>query len=283
MLYTPVNTFKGVITNMTGRPAAAWGTACASDQNTFPAFTEILPDTAYDTFGIMISLNSGLYAGEARDYLVKIGIDHSGATTYTNCTIPNLLATNAGAINNTGVWYYFPLYIPAGSALAASVSCSHATDRNMYVGVSLFGRPTHPELVRAGSYVDSFGAVTAASDGTTITSGTTDEGAWTEVTGASVTTKPYWWWQSGWGAADSSLTAVIYGMDVAVGSAAAKEIIFQDQLKYNAGTAEQSAQSFLPCHCHVAEVATGVLIYSRFQCSGTVDSNLSTIVYALGG
>ena len=136
-------------------------------------------------------------------------------------------------------------------------------------------------MVRAGSYVDSFGAVTAASDGTTITSGTTSEGNWTQM--GSTTTKPYWWWQSGWGSNDSSLTAVLYAMDVAVGTAALREIIYQDQLKTNAGTAEQSAQSFLPNHCHIAEVAAGVEVYARFQCSGTADSNLSSIVYALGG
>ena len=281
MLHAQPNTFKGVITNMTGQPASTWGTACLSDQNTFPAYTEILSDTAYDTFGIMISLNGGLYSAEARDYLVNIGIDHNGDTDYNDCTIPNLLATNCGNLLNTGVWYYFPLYIPAGSALAASVSCSHATDRNVYVGVTLFGRPTRPEMVRAGSYVDSFGAVTAASDGTTITSGTTSEGNWTQM--GSTTTKPYWWWQSGWGSNDSSLTAVLYAMDVAVGTAALREIIYQDQLKTNAGTAEQSAQSFLPNHCHIAEVAAGVEVYARFQCSGTADSNLSSIVYALGG
>lgn len=282
MLHTPQNAFKGIITNMTGRPTPTWGTQLTPAQNSYPAYTEVLADTAYECFGIEISLNSGLYSGEARDILVTIGIDHAGGTTYTDCEISHLIATNCGNIHFGGVRYFFPLYIPAGSAIAAKASTANATVRTLYCGVTLFGRPTHPELVRAGSYVDTFGAVTAASDGTTITSGTTNEGNWTEVT-AGDTTKPYWFWQVGWGSADSSLTAVIYSMDVAFGTAGAEEIVLTDILHTSSGTAEQMAQALANILQCVGEVPAGKRIYVRMQCSGTVDSNLSTIVYAMGG
>ena len=282
MLHTPVNTFKGIISNMTGRPSVTWGTQLTPAQNSFPAYAEILGNTAYACYGIAICLHSGAYTGEARDILVTLGFDHAGATTYTDNTISNLIATNCGTPLFGAVNYYFPLFIPEGTAIAAKASTANATVRNVYVGVELFGRPTHPELVRAGSYVDTFGAVTAASDGTTITSGTTDDGNWTEVTTGN-TTKPYWWWQVGWGAADSSLTAVMYSTDVAYGTAGAEEIVIAGQPHLSSGTAEQMNQPQIPAVYYQNEVGFGNRIYVRTQCSGTVDSNLSTVVYALGG
>jgi hypothetical protein len=282
MLYTPPNTFKGIISNMTGRPSVTWGTVLTPGNNSFPAYAEILGNTAYACFGISIIIHSGAYTAEARDILVTLGFDHAGATTYTDNAIANLIATNCGTPLFGGVCYYFPLYIPEGTAIAASASVNNATVRTVYVGVELFGRPTHPELVRAGSYVDTFGAVTASSRGTTITSGTTNEGAWTEVTGGA-TTKPYWWWQVGWGANDSSLTAVMYSMDVGYGGVGTEELVIQGQLHTSSGTAEQVVSPMLASPYYTNEVGVGGRIYARMQCNGTVDSNLSTIVYALGG
>lgn len=282
MLHTPVNTFKGIISNMTGRPSVTWGTALTPAQNSFPAFVEILGNTAYDCYGISIFIHSGAYSGEARDILVTLGFDHAGAMTYTDNTIANLIATNCGTPLFGGVNYYFPLFIPAGTAIAAKASTANATVRTVYVGVELFGRPTHPELVRAGSYVDTFGAVEAASDGTTITAGTTSDGAWTEVT-AGNTTRPYWYWQAGWGAADLSLTAVMYSMDVAYGGAGTEEVVLSGAMHLSSGTVEQVSQpQLLPPYC-TNEVGFGGRIYVRSQCNGTADSDLSTVVYALGG
>ena len=282
MLHTPVNTFKGIISNMTGRPSVTWGTQLTPAQNSFPAYVEILGNTAFACYGISICIHSGATSGEARDTLVTLGFDHAGATTYTDNTISNLIATNCGTPLFGAVSYYFPLFIPEGTAIAAKASTANATVRTVYVGVELFGRPTHPELVRAGSYVDTFGAVTAASDGTTITSGTTNDGNWTEVTTGN-TTKPYWWWQVGWGAEDLSLTAVMYSTDVAYGTAGAEEIVISGQPHLSSGTAEQMNQPQIPSVYYQNEVNSGKRIYVRTQCSGTADSNLSTIVYALGG
>jgi len=53
MLFTQPNIFKGVITNLTNRPAANWGTSITPGNNTFPAYAEILGDTAlFGEFGV---------------------------------------------------------------------------------------------------------------------------------------------------------------------------------------------------------------------------------------
>lgn len=266
---------------MTGRPATTWGTSITPGNNTFPAYTEILGNTAYDCFGIAIFVHTIGSSGAAKDMLLTIGIDHTGGTTYTSCEISNLMCSSAGTLVTGGIWYYFPLYIPEGSAIAAKMSCSNATVGTGRVGVILYGRPTRPELVRAGAYVDNFGATTASSRGTTITAGTASEGAWTEMT-SGTTTRSYWWFQVGWGSFDISLGSAIYAMDLSVGDATNKELVIEDHLIINAGTTEQVVKPFIPGE-PTCDVKDGQRIYVRLQCSTTVDTDLSMMAYALGG
>lgn len=266
---------------MTGRPATTWGTSITPGNNTFPAYTEILGNTAYDCFGIAIFVHTIGSSGAAKDMLLTIGIDHTGGTTYTSCEISNLMCSSAGTLVTGGIWYYFPLYIPEGSAIAAKMSCSNATVGTGRVGVILYGRPTRPELVRAGSYVDSFGATTASSRGTTITAGTASEGSWTEMT-SGTTTRSYWWFQCGWGSFDISLGAAIYAMDLSIGDASNKEIVFEDALICNAGTTEQVVKPYVPLD-YTCDIRDGQRIYVRLQCSTTADTDLTMMAYALGG
>lgn len=277
-----VNTFKGRITNMTGRPAQSWGSVINPGNNTFSTYNEILGNTAYECFGIAIVAHNVGVSTLAKDALLTLGFDHAGGTSYTDNTISNLLVSHAGSLAWGGVWYYFPLYIPAGTAIAARGSTNNATVGQINVGVILYGRPTRPELVRAGAYVDTFGANTAASNGTTVTSGTTSEGSWTEMT-SGTTTRPYWWFQTGFGANDSSLGSVLYGMDLAVGDASNKEVVFENVLSCSGGSTEQLCRPLLPSEAYTCDIPEGQRIYTRMQCSGTADSSLSMCAYALGG
>jgi hypothetical protein len=268
---------------MTGRPpATGWGTAITPAQNSYPAYANILAATAHDTYGIYIYVTDGSVSGTPRDIILKIGIDHAGGTTYTDSQILHLLVTSAGNTVSGGITYYFPIYIPSGSTLAASASCNSATLTAFNVGVKLYGKPTHPELVACGTYVTTFGDTTASSSGTAITSGTTSEGGWTEVT-AGTTTNSFWWFQVGFGIQDTTITSVLYAIDVAVGDATNKHIIFQDEIQFNPGTAEEKNRMLLPLHDYINDTASGIRIYVRVQCSGTADSALSVAVYALGG
>ena len=50
----------------------------------------------------------------------------------------------------------------------------------------LFGKPTRPELLRVGTKVQTYGAVTASTSGTAITPGTNAMGAYTASLGTSI-------------------------------------------------------------------------------------------------
>lgn len=283
MLQHLPNRFLGRITNCTGRPSTTWGTSISTTQNAYGSYTEIISDTAYETFFMVIGVFDVASSGANKNCLVTIGIDHSGGTTYTDVEINHLMCASAAPWTVGGRWYSFPLYVPAGSAIAGKASVDNATPGTCRVAMYLYGRPSRPELVSCCKYVDTFGATTGSSSGTSITSGTASEGSWTEMT-SSTTTKPYWWFQMGMGSSDISLTQLVYGMDLSVGDATNKEIVFEDHLWVNNGTAEQ-VHTFGGgvLDQYICPVPDGQRIYARLQCSGTADSSLSMIAYAAGG
>lgn len=284
MLFVPSsNDFKLQIPTTTGRPAAAYGTIVTPGNNTMGAWAQLIAGASVtdDVFGILININSNAVSAAARDSLVDIGYDPSGGTSYT-LIIPYLVATCAAPYNigTGGVWYYFPLFIPAGSTLAARGSVNNATVGTMRVFANLFCRPRHPESTRVGAYVKAYGAVPASSRGTTVVAGTTAEGAWT-LLGATAATEEIWWWQLGIGVNDATMTANAHHCDLGAGNGTNNQILIQDQnITFTA--AEQSNNSPLTIGC-VTNIASGTNIYGRIQCSGTADTGLSMIAHGLGG
>lgn len=276
------NRFNGVITNLSAQPSnTAWGTSITPGNNSFPAYTEILSDTAYDTYYLEIFLSSFRSSGAARNALVTIGIDHSGGTTYTDQEILYLLASSAASAVYGGITYRFPLFIPAGSALAATASVNNATVGTGYVGVRLYGLPTAPEMIRYGTYIESWGETVASSAGTSVTPGTTSEGAWVDLSGGN-TTRPYWWWQCGWGSNDASLVNNIYVLDVGFGDGTTKDLVIRDQMEGNSGTVEEHWRRPEPDHAYVYDAPSGKTVYGRMQCNAS-DAAISMMAYGLGG
>lgn len=281
MLFVPgAGDFRKTITNLTGRPAAAWGAALTSGAiNTKGAWVQVLADTAVtdDCYGILININSGAASAAARNSLFDIGVDPSGGTAYS-VLIPDLLSSGASPANigSGGVWYYFPLYIQAGSRIAARFACQ-AASATARVGVYLFAQPARPDAVKAGSIVEAFGVVAGSSAGTIVTPGTTAEGALTLL---GTTDRRYWWWQGGMGCNDTTQTALLYALDFVAGSSTSDfRTLIQDQW-VTLTAAEQQNNSPLTVGC-VANVGTGENIYGRVQCSGTSDSAISLVAYGV--
>jgi hypothetical protein len=254
-LIAPVNTFLGQITNMTGRPVSNWGTLHTPGFNTYAPFTQILGPTAFDTYYMRIIFNSCYISGAAQDTIAIIGIDYSGGTTYTDLQIQHLLLSSAGTLlYHTGVIYDFPLYIPAGSTIAVRGSQNKNPPTGFRTGITLYGRPTRPELVRTGSYVDTYGANPSTSSGTPIISGTTSEGVWTQI--GSTTTRSYWWFQTGLGCNDSTMTDNIYALDLAIGDTTNRMIIYENELIV-VGEDESVSRRPLLSNCYFNESAAG--------------------------
>lgn len=261
---------------LTTRPATAMGTTITPGNNTYGSYTEILSgaNITKDCFGILININSMSSPGAAKDGICTIGIDTSGGTSYATF-IPDLLCSCAHnyATAPLGHWYYFPIFIPAGSALAAQASVNNATVGTSNVAVWLYGAPTRPENLIYGYGVESIGINAASSSGTSVTAGEASEGSWTLL---GTTTRRSVSWQYGMGCNDSTMGGKIYHADLSYGDGTNQIIIGEDKA-YTATASEQlGCNTMAGTHLNVP---AGGSIYGRLQCSATQDSALSMAAY----
>lgn len=281
--------FKWWTSNTIGtRPAGAgFGTAITpGTAPTFSAWTQIFTgaNVAYDVYGILICINNFSTSATTRNVLVDIGVDSTGGTGYVT-KIPYLLGGHAtpylSAACGGGIWYYFPLYIKAGSSIAVRSMGNVVTAGNIFV--TIYGQPKRPDAVRAGTKVFAFGQTTATATGTTVTLGTTAEGAWTQV--GSATTMPLWWWQVGYTCIDTTMastTGEIIHMDVAGGTNSTSPKTLLLDIPIFITTAEQFMT--VPLNSYSSGyLASGQNVYVRGQVSAAgADTSPSMMAWGLG-
>lgn len=279
MLHVPVgaNSFGLTLPSWgTTRPAAANGTSVTPAVGSKGSWAQLGSDLVDDTYGLLININSNSASAASRNTVVDIGVDEAGGTSYT-VRIPDLLAGGAPTYSTggSGQWYYFPLFIPAGSSVAARSQGSVTTAHR--VGCVHLQRPMNQSSVRVGSYVEALGITAPA--GTSVTPGTTSEGTWTSI---GTTTNRCWWWQAAIQVptADTSWNAAAIHVDVAVGNGTDFDVIIQDMAVVTS-TAEAIVNPPLTAGVEW-DVPAGSTIYMRAQHSGTLDTYTGA-VYGLGG
>lgn len=260
------------------RPTNTYDTAITPGTNAMGAWAQLVAGAAVtaDIWEIEVVINSR--ATSAIDHLVDIGIDPAGGTAFgvlieqlvTGPASPILVDWLAGT-----VVYRFPLRIPAGASVGARASAKSGT-ADIGVSCTLRGRPSRPELCWAGSFVTTFGATLASSNGTIITPGTVSEGAWTQIGAA--TTKPYRYLEFGYGIDDGTMAAARIDVDIGVGDATNKRIAIA-----NAPVLTASSNNLVkPAAGRYCNVAVGDLLYARAQSSAALDTNNSVAIYAVG-
>jgi hypothetical protein len=212
--------------------------------------------------------------------LVHLLVDPAGGTSWST-KISNLLCSCSSPYGSAmgGVWYLFPLRIKSGTSIGMQASVNNATVGTVRGMVILYGLPRRPEAIKTGAFVRSFGDNAAASNGTTITPGTTSEGAWTQL--GSATADRLWWWQCALGVNDGTMTTGCYHLDLSAGDATTKKLLIEDQLVTSTGN-EQLSQCAEVRH-GARDVAIGDVIYGRAQFSTTLDAAYSMAAYGLGG
>lgn len=262
----------------TSRPAAANGTAVTPGAGAYGSYVQLFAATGADSYGILININSNNGSAASRGTVIDIGVDEAGGTSYT-ARVTGLLCGGAAAYNlgGSGVWYYFPLFIPAGSTIAVHGNSTVATA--FRVGAVLMQKPANPAMIRKGSFVETLGI--SGNIGTAITPGTTAEGSWTLV---GTTATRCWWWQVGLQVAttDTAWGAGVIHVDVGVGdgTVGGTDVIIRDA-PITTSTAE--ALTNIPITEGVEwDVPSGSNIYVRAQNSGTNDA-YTCAVYGLGG
>lgn len=261
------------------RPAAGFGATvtASSTVNTMGAWSGVITTpTDEDAYGILINVNAIAQSASSRQALLDIGIDEAGGTSYS-VKIPYLYVANASNYNTAtgGVWYYFPLFIPAGCTIGARLQ-SVISSQTARCTVQLFGQPSRPEFVRYGTSVEAIGVDAANSAGTVIVPGTTSEGSWTDFGSP---TSDAWWWQAGYGQNDTSTINAAIHIDVAAGDASNKKFLIENMLVV-VSSAEQVQNAPFTIGC-VANVDAATTLYMRAQSSASADSNVSGIIYAL--
>lgn len=263
---------------------AGWGTTHtpSTTASTFSAYATLVSaaNITHDVFAIYLCFNNGASSATIRNILVNIGVDTAGGTNFVT-KIPQLMCGGASPLGTGagGIWYYFPLYIPAGSSIGIQAGSTVATA--FQTAVWLYGKPRRPEAIRAGSYVTAFGTQTGTAwRGTNITPGTTAEGVLTQIGVA--TTRNHWWWQSGFCLQDTTATASALTLDVAAGSSTVlNKILIEDQVW--SVTAAEQISAFPQFPGSYNNVSTGENIYVRMQSSAALDTGNNVAVYGLGG
>lgn len=288
MLHVPVgaSTFGNFTPSTVARPSATQGTIVTPSTVSLAnaGWAQLYTATSTDTYGLLIAINSNSINNATRRTVVDIGIDPAGATTYT-VIIPNLIAGGAPSYLTEGMaqWYYFPIYIPRGSTIAARAYGTVATQFRVMAWA--MQNPSNAASIRRGSFVEAIGVGSPVYDGTILTPGTTAKSNW-QLLGT--TTQRLWWWQLGLEgtAADTSYAAnstIHLDLGVGDGSAAGTDMILQDFPIRVGSAAETYSSMSITVGCEWS-VPAGSSIYVRGQnAQANETGGYNIIAYGLGG
>lgn len=231
-------------------------------------------NVAQDVYGVLININAGNTTATIRDILIDIGVDPAGGTSYT-AILTDLIGSQASNAVDCGRWYYFPLFIRAGSQIAARAQASNTS--TVRVSVQLFGQPSRPDMLNVGTYSETLGGT--AVNGTSFTPGNSSaEGSWVSL---GTTTKDLWWWQLGVGISNGTTTALMYHIDLAWGDASNKYMIIENKRLYLPGTAERLGH--IPDINGFCSVPSGGELFVRGTCSSTTITGFYAKAYGVGG
>lgn len=256
----------------TGTPGTAVTTgATASVKGTA---VQIFAATAFDAYSVTIiaaAYGSATVASQgALDILI-------GAAT-EEVLIPNLLMGYCGQIGSAAAGpkrWDFPLYIPAGSRIAAQAAGAR-TSTAMRVWIFLYGGHGVPQG-RVGGKVTTYG-MGIVPDGKAITPGASGaEGTWTEIV-ASTTSDHFAFVPSFQPSADASINSRNYALDLGVGAATEEEIMQSYWYGADANENMTGPVNSMPCF---QDVPSGTRLAMRVSNSGANDGGYNACIHAV--
>jgi len=279
MFYTGANEFNWTVDNFgTNFNYNGFATAITSGAaNTKGAITECIAAAALteDCYLISINVGGGVAPGSRRNFIADIMVDEAGGTNWS-VLIPNLLFHQ----NNMGLGYHFvfPLFVKAGSSVGARVQCNAPTI-SPRVGIKLFGKPTHPHLMRYGHTVEAIGVDTTNTLGTLTGSGTNNWSAWASL-GTSVNDN--WWWQLGACCTDTTMgvSSGLTMLELSAGDATNKKQLISAMGGIN-DAGENSYKPAFGCEIPIKSITAGDGIYARNYSNSTPDSSWYMSAYGL--
>jgi hypothetical protein len=286
MLWTPTSTFNnsasayGIAITDVGFGVNVPGHANANQKG---ANTQLVAGLAEDCYGISIGFSGGNASTVIRRAMVDLLIDPAaglgGAGSSWSVIIANLYVNSAAlGVGCFGYWYYFPLYLKAGTAIGAAHQSVAAGTVALRMGIKLHGKPSKPELLRYGTRVQTIGATTASTTGVAVTPGTGAYGSYSASLGT--LDRDAWWWQLGIGSADTTMTANGYLFDVAVN--ATNKLFCMEDVPYSvSSTIEIASMASQGPSPPIRDVQSGEDVYVRAAAVAAPDTSMTAIVYAL--
>jgi len=257
----------------TPNPSTTPGTSITAGSGTKGSWGQVLSALSNDVYMLELWINAGNSSGAQRDYWIDIGVDPAGGTSYS-VLIADIVGHMADSAVAGGRWYRFPIFIKAGSTVGARAQGNGANA--IRVAAIAYGWPTNPEAVLVGQYSETLGNGTFP--GVSFTPGSSGaEGNWVQV---GTTTRNCWWWQIGVGYSGTTLTSLMYYIDLATGDSSNKHMIIENMPVFIRGTAETWAQ--FATFDGFWEVPAGASLYVRGSCSGTALA-LNCTVQGIGG
>lgn len=255
-------------------PSTAPGASVTPGSGSKGSYVQIAAALAYDAYGILLWFNAGNTATGIRDILADVHIDPAGGSSYAAAGgISDIFIPQAGNAVQSGRWFYFPLFIPAGATIGCrGQSNSTSTFRCRAV---LYGRPTNPENVAVAQYSETIGV--SGNGGTPFTCG--NSAAWGNWTSIGTTTRPLWYWQLAWGHNVGTTTAQMYWAELGFGDGTNMITIIPMMPMFNVGTSEASSN---PLFDGIYEVPSGSTLYVRGSASGTAETT-EAVAIGLGG
>jgi hypothetical protein len=277
MLWVPKKGVLRVEHNTGGVGAGTLGTSvttgAASSTKGTPA--ELIASTSFDAYWVRVI--TSIYGALATDSRGCLDILIGAATE--EVLIPNLLMGYCGVFSTAASvgpkFWDFPLYVPAGSRIAAQAAGARLSTA-MRVAIFLYGGDGSPPF-RTGSKVTTYGIGTVP-DGTAITPGASGaEGAWTQIVAA--TSEDHFAlvpsFQIG---GDTTTSNLAYALDLGVGAATEEEIA--QSYWYSTDSAERITGP-LNSMPRFQDIPSGERLSMRVSNSGANDANYNGAIHAV--
>lgn len=195
------------------------GTACTpGTSNADGTPVSLISAIAHDVHKIVVHVTNTNTSTAARYQLMDILIDPAGGTSWASWIedlVCGFLPANATGVNS-GAYYAFPVYLPAGCSIGTQMRTSHTVASAARVSIWAFGEPSRPDMWWCGQGVETLGVTAATSRGTVVTPGNSSAyGSWATI---GTSTYRYGAIQLGTNGTDSSSTAVNYAFQAGIGN-----------------------------------------------------------------
>jgi hypothetical protein len=269
--------------NFTGTFSTTEGTSVTPGaSNAEGSWTEIIPDTdvTKDVYWVRVSVVGGTTTNQDKSQLMDIGVDPAGGTSYTAIISNIVMGFSTANYVNPAPSFIFPILIRAGSSIAVRVQGSNATAGTVVVCMTVWGDPSHPEMVPVGQFSETIGSITNSSGGS-FTPGNGTFGSWASL---GTTTNDLWWWQLGTQASSATYSSTQTIVELAYGDGSNKHFITKVATIQSGSEIMYPAidlSHFIPSAYR--PVPGGSTIYVRGQCSGAPASGWNATAIGIGG